>query len=112
MKKIEAIVKPFKLDPLKDALTELGVNGMTVTDVRGFGRTKGKPEVYRGSSYAVDFVPKLHLSVIVSEDQVRPVLDTILRTAWTGTLGDGKVFVTPVEEVFRIRTGERGDDAI
>ena len=112
MKKIEAIIKPFKLDEVKDALSEVGVQGMTVTEVKGFGRTGGKKEVYRGSSYVVDFVPKVKVEVVVTDDQVNAVLDAIERSAKTGRIGDGKIFVVPIEEVVRIRTGERGRDAI
>ena len=112
MKRIEAIIKPFKLDEVKDALAEVGVQGMTVTEVKGFGRTGGKKEVYRGSSYVVDFVPKVKVEVVVTDDQVNAVLDAIERSAKTGRIGDGKIFVIPVEEVVRIRTGERGRDAI
>ncbi len=112
MKKIEAIIKPFKLDPVKDALAEVGVQGMTVTEVRGFGRTGGKKEVYRGSAYVVDFVPKIKLEIIVADGLVHQVLDTIGKAARTGQIGDGKIFVSPVDEVIRIRTGEKGEDAI
>jgi len=112
MKKIEAIIKPFKLDEVKDALAEVGVQGMTVTEVKGFGRTGGKKEVYRGSAYVVDFVPKVKVEVVVTDEQVTAVLDAIERSARTGRIGDGKIFVIPIEEVVRIRTGERGRDAI
>jgi nitrogen regulatory protein P-II 1 len=112
MKKIEAIIKPFKLDEVKDALTEVGVQGMTVTEVKGFGRTGGKKEVYRGSAYVVDFVPKIKVEVVVPESLVPSVLDAIERTAKTGRIGDGKIFVSPVEEVIRIRTGERNEEAL
>jgi nitrogen regulatory protein P-II 1 len=112
MKKIEAIIKPFKLDEVKDALTEVGVQGMTVTEVKGFGRTGGKKEVYRGSAYVVDFVPKIKVEVVVPESLVASVLDAIERTARTGRIGDGKIFVTPVEEAVRIRTGERNEEAL
>lgn len=112
MKKIEAIIKPFKLDEVKDALTEIGVQGMTITEVKGFGRTGGKKEVYRGSAYVVDFVPKIKIEVVVAESIVASVLDAIERTARTGRIGDGKIFVTPVEEAIRIRTGERNEEAI
>ena len=112
MKKVEAIIKPFKLDEVKDALTEVGVQGMTVTEVKGFGRTGGKKEVYRGSAYVVDFVPKVKIEIIVKEDMVHQVLEAITKAAKTGRIGDGKIFVTPVDEVIRIRTGERGEDAI
>ena len=112
MKKVEAIIKPFKLDEVKEALSEIGVQGMTVTEVKGFGRTGGKKEVYRGSAYVVDFVPKVKLEIIVKDDQVDPVIEAIAAAAKTGRIGDGKIFVTPVEEAVRIRTGERGKEAI
>ncbi len=112
MKRIEAIIKPFKLDEVKDALAEVGVQGMTVTEVKGFGRTGGKKEVYRGSAYVVDFVPKVKVEVVVADEQVTAVIDAIERSARTGRIGDGKIFVIPIEEVVRIRTGERGRDAI
>jgi nitrogen regulatory protein P-II 1 len=112
MKKVEAIIKPFKLDEVKDALGEVGVKGMTVIEVKGFGRTGGKREVYRGSAYVVDFVPKVKLEVVVADDMVVAVLDAIEKAAKTGRIGDGKIFVTPIEEAVRIRTGERGEDAI
>jgi nitrogen regulatory protein P-II 1 len=112
MKKVEAIIKPFKLDEVKESLSEIGVHGMTVTEVKGFGRTGGKKEVYRGSAYVVDFVPKVKLEIIVPEDSVRQVVNTIVEAAKTGRIGDGKIFVTPVDEVIRIRTGETGEDAI
>src|SRR5215470_9971478 len=110
MKKIEAIIKPFKLDEVKDALAEVGIQGMTVTEVKGFGRTGGKKEVYRGSAYVVDFVPKVKLEVVVPDELVHDVLDAIEKSAKTGRIGDGKVFVVPVEEAVRIRTGERGKE--
>ncbi len=112
MKKIEAIVKPFKLDEVKNALTKIGVQGMTVTEVKGFGRQKGHTEVYRGAEYKIDFVPKSKIELIVPDELVAPVLETIERSAKTGKIGDGKIFLSPVEEVIRIRTGERGKDAI
>ena len=112
MKKIEAIIKPFKLDEVKDALAEVGVQGMTVTEVKGFGRTGGKKEVYRGSAYVVDFVPKVKIDVVVPDSLVQSAIDAIEKTARTGKIGDGKIFVTPVDEVIRIRTGETGEDAI
>jgi nitrogen regulatory protein P-II 1 len=112
VKKIEAIIKPFKLDEVKDALSEVGVQGMTVTEVKGFGRTGGKKEVYRGSAYVVDFVPKVKIDVVVPDSLVQSAIDAIEKTARTGKIGDGKIFVTPVEEAVRIRTGERGEDAI
>ncbi len=112
MKKVEAIIKPFKLDDVKDALGDVGVKGMTVTEVKGFGRTGGKREVYRGSAYVVDFVPKVKIDVVVADDLVVAVIEAIENSAKTGRIGDGKIFVSPVEEAVRIRTGERGDDAI
>lgn len=112
MKKIEAIVKPFKLDEVKDALAEVGIRGMTVTEVKGFGRTGGKREVYRGSSYVVDFVPKVKIEIVCADALVPQVLEAIERSAKTGRIGDGKIFVSPIEEAIRIRTGERGEDAI
>ena len=112
MKLITAIVKPFKGDDVKDALTEVGVQGMTVTEVKGFGRTGGKKEVYRGSAYVVDFVPKVKIEIVVEDDQVHDVLDAIEKAAKTGRIGDGKIFVSPIDEAVRIRTGERGKDAI
>ncbi|MBT8495435.1 MAG: P-II family nitrogen regulator [Deltaproteobacteria bacterium] len=112
MKKVEAIIKPFKLDEVKESLSEIGVHGMTVTEVKGFGRTGGKKEVYRGSAYVVDFVPKVKLEIIVAEENVRQVIAAITEAARTGRIGDGKIFVTPVDEVIRIRTGETGPDAI
>jgi len=112
MKKVEAIIKPFKLDEVKDALGEVGVQGMTVSEVKGFGRTGGKKEVYRGSAYVVDFVPKVKLEVVVGDSQVGQVIEAIEKAAKTGRIGDGKVFVLPIEEALRIRTGERGEDAV
>jgi len=112
LKKIEAIIKPFKLDEVKDALSEVGVQGMTVTEVKGFGRTGGKKEVYRGSAYVVDFVPKVKVEIVVPDGMVWDVINAVERAAKTGRIGDGKIFVTPVEEAVRIRTGERGEDAI
>jgi nitrogen regulatory protein P-II 1 len=112
MKKVEAIIKPFKLDEVKEALSEIGLHGMTVTEVKGFGRTGGKKEVYRGSAYVVDFVPKVKLEIIVTDDNLRQVVTTITEAARTGRIGDGKIFVTPIEDVIRIRTGETGEDAI
>lgn len=112
MKKVEAIIKPFKLDEVKDALGEIGIQGMTVSEVKGFGRTGGKKEVYRGSAYVVDFVPKVKLEVVVGDGQVGAVIEAVEKAAKTGRIGDGKVFVTAVEEAVRIRTGERGEDAV
>jgi nitrogen regulatory protein PII len=112
MKKIETIIKPFKLEEVKDALTKIGVQGMTITDVKGFGRQRGHTEVYRGAEYKIDFIPKSKIEVIVPDDLVNQVIETIERAAKTGKIGDGKIFLCPVEEVIRIRTGERGRDAI
>jgi nitrogen regulatory protein P-II 1 len=112
MKKIEAIIKPFKLDDVKEALTELGVVGMTVTEVRGFGRQKGHTELYRGSEYTIDFLPKVKIEVVVSDELVDKVVSTIAAAAKTGSIGDGKVFVMPMGEAIRIRTGEKGESAI
>lgn len=112
MKRVTAIIRPFKLDEVKDALAEVPIGGMTVTEVKGFGRTGGKKEVYRGSAYVVDFVPKVQIDVIVPDSQVDAVVEAVLKSAKTGRIGDGKVFVHPVEDVIRIRTGERGEEAI
>ena len=112
MKKIEAIIKPFKLDDVKEALTEIGVIGMTVMEVRGFGRQKGHTELYRGSEYTIDFLPKVKVEIVLPDQLVDKVVETIIAAAKTGSIGDGKVFVFPVEESVRIRTGERGEDAI
>lgn len=112
MKKIEAIIKPFKLDEVKDALSEVGVPGMTITEVKGFGRTSGKKEIYRGSAYIVDFVPKIKIEIVVPDTMVAAVVDAIERAAKTGRIGDGKILISPIEEVIRIRTGERGHDAL
>jgi nitrogen regulatory protein P-II 1 len=112
MKKIEAIIKPFKLDEVKEALAEVGVQGMTISEVKGFGRTGGKKEVYRGSAYVVDFIPKVRVDIVVPESLVSDVIDAIEKSAKTGRIGDGKIFVTPVETAVRIRTGERDEDAI
>jgi nitrogen regulatory protein P-II 1 len=112
MKKVEAIIKPFKLDEVKDALSEVGIQGMTVTEVKGFGRTGGKKEVYRGSAYVVDFVPKVKIEIVVADSQAQQVMDAIEKSAKTGRIGDGKIFVTTVEEAVRIRTGERAEEAI
>lgn len=112
MKKIEAIIKPFKLDDVKDALNHLGVKGMTITEVKGYGRQKGHKEIYRGAEYVIDFIPKVKLELIVSSDQVQEIVEVIRKAALTGKIGDGKIFVLPVEEVIRVRTGETGEDAI
>jgi len=112
MKKIEAIIKPFKLDEVKTALKEIDIQGMTVTEVKGFGRTGGKSEIYRGSAYVVDFVPKIKVEIVVPDNMVQQVMDAILVSAKTGRIGDGKIFVVAVEEAVRIRTGEKGEGAI
>ena len=112
MKKVEAVIRHFKLEEVKDALTEIGVQGMTVSEVRGFGRQKGHKELYRGAEYTVDFLPKAKMEVIVPDDQVKAVVDTILESARTGQIGDGKIFVLPIEDIIRIRTGEAGDTAL
>jgi len=112
MKKIEAIIKPFKLDDVKDALNGIGINGMTVTEVKGFGRQRGHKEIYRGAEYQTDFLPKIKLEVVVDDTLVDKVIDTIAEKANTGKIGDGKIFVLPLEEAIRIRTGERGNDAV
>lgn len=112
MKKVEAIIKPFKLDEVKEGLNAVGLTGLTVSEVKGFGRQKGHTELYRGAEYVVDFLPKVKLEIIVGEDQVATVVETIQDAAKTGRIGDGKIFVNSVEEVIRIRTGERGDDAL
>ena len=112
MKKIEAIIKPFKLDEVKEALHEVGIKGITVTEAKGFGRQKGHTELYRGAEYVVDFLPKVKLDIIVSDELVSQVVEAIQRAAKTGRIGDGKIFVLPIEDVVRIRTGERGGDAI
>jgi len=112
MRKIEAIIKPFKLDDVKEALTEIGVHGMTVSEVKGFGRQRGHTEIYRGAEYRVDFVPKLKLEVVVDSELVPEVVKVIEQKAKTGSIGDGKIFVSALDEVVRIRTGERGKDAV
>ncbi len=112
MKKIEAIVKPFKLEEVKEALNGLGIQGMTVSEVKGFGRQKGHTELYRGAEYIVDFLPKVKIEVVVKDELVPKVIEAIARTARTGRIGDGKIFVLPVEDVIRIRTGEAGEEAI
>jgi nitrogen regulatory protein P-II 1 len=112
MKRIEAIIRPFKLDEVKDALAEVAISGMTVTEVKGFGRTGGKKEVYRGSAYVVDFVPKVKIDIVVADAQVESAIDAIRKSAETGRIGDGKIFVSTIDEAIRIRTGERGEDAI
>ena len=112
VKKIEAIIKPFKLDEVKEALHEIGVSGITVTEAKGFGRQKGHTELYRGAEYVVDFLPKVKLEVVVSDDQAERVVEAIAAAAQTGRIGDGKIFVTAIESALRIRTGETNDDAI
>jgi nitrogen regulatory protein PII len=112
MKQIEAIIKPFKLDEVKEALTKAGIQGMTVEEVKGFGRQKGHTELYRGAEYSVDFLPKVKIQILVPDDKVVRVVEAIETSARTGKIGDGKIFITPVEEVIRIRTGEKGPDAI
>ena len=112
MKRIDAIIKPFKLDEVKDRLAAVGVQGITVNEVKGFGRQKGHTELYRGAEYVVDFLPKVQISVLVPDDRVAAILDAIVEGARTGRIGDGKIFITPVDEVIRIRTGERGPAAI
>lgn len=112
MKKIEAVIKPFKLDDVKEKLMETGVKGMTVSEVRGFGRQKGPDEITRGVEYVVDFLPKIRIEVVTSDDQVAEVVEAIRQAAYTGKIGDGKIFVIPVEECFRIRTGEQGEMAL
>ena len=112
MKKIDAIIKPFKLDEVKEALNDIGIQGITVSEVKGFGRQKGHTELYRGAEYVVDFIPKIKLEIIVADDLVQKVVEAIEKTAKTGRIGDGKIFVTPVEAVVRIRTGETGEDAL
>jgi nitrogen regulatory protein P-II 1 len=112
MKKIEAIIKPFKLDEVKEALSRVGVDGLTVSEVKGFGRQKGHTELYRGAEYVVDFLPKIKLEIVVTADVVEKVVEAIIAAANTGKIGDGKIFVLPLEEAIRIRTGERGSEAV
>jgi len=112
MKKIEAVIKPFKLDEVREALSEIGVTGMTVTEVKGFGRQKGHTELYRGAEYVVDFLPKIKLELVVADAQVDMAIEAIIIAARTGKIGDGKIFVTAVEQVVRIRTGETGEEAV
>ena len=112
MKKIEAIIKPFKLDEVKEALQELGIQGLSVIEVKGFGRQKGHTELYRGAEYVVDFLPKIKMEIIVGDNQVEDVINTIMQAAQTGRIGDGKIFVTDIEEAYRIRTGEKGIKSI
>ncbi|MBI3143875.1 MAG: P-II family nitrogen regulator [Pseudogulbenkiania sp.] len=112
MKKIEAIIKPFKLDEVREALSEIGVTGLTVTEVKGFGRQKGHTELYRGAEYVVDFLPKVKLEIVIGDDLVERSIEVIINAARTGKIGDGKIFVMPVEQVIRIRTGETNEDAV
>ncbi len=112
MRKIECIIKPFKLDEVKEALASLGLQGMTVTEVKGFGRQKGHTELYRGAEYVVDFLPKIKIEVVVSDDLVDKVVETVIQAAQTGRIGDGKIFVSPLDDVVRIRTGEHGPEAV
>ena len=112
MKKIEAIIKPFKMEDVKEALSEIGVEGMTVSEVKGFGRQKGHTEIYRGSEYTVDFLPKVKFEIVLPDDRVQRAVDAIVQSAKTGKIGDGKVFILPIEDAIRIRTEERGDSAI
>ncbi|ETR68634.1 MAG: nitrogen regulatory protein P-II [Candidatus Magnetoglobus multicellularis str. Araruama] len=112
MKKIEAIIKPFKLEEVKDALNALGIQGMTITEVKGYGRQKGHKEIYRGAEYMVDFIPKIKMEIIVADEMIDQAIDAIMNAAKTDTIGDGKIFVLPVEQTIRVRTGEKGADAI
>ncbi|MEE9523437.1 MAG: P-II family nitrogen regulator [Thermodesulfovibrionales bacterium] len=112
MKKIEAIIKPFKLDEVKDALNEIGIQGMTVTEVKGFGRQKGHTELYRGAEYVIDFIPKIKIDIVAADDIAEKVVETIQNAAKTGKIGDGKIFIYPVENIIRIRTGETGETAV
>jgi nitrogen regulatory protein P-II 1 len=112
MKKIEAIIKPFKLDEVKDALNEIGIQGMTVTEVKGFGRQKGHTELYRGAEYVIDFIPKIKIEIVTSDSLAQKVIETIEKVAKTGKIGDGKIFVYPIGDIIRIRTGERGEAAV
>ena len=112
MKKVEAIIKPFKLDDAREALSDIGVTGLTVSEVKGFGRQKGHTELYRGAEYVVDFLPKIKLEIVLAEDQVEACIEAITKAAQTGRIGDGKIFVTPIEQVIRIRTGEEGESAV
>ncbi|MFZ1388020.1 MAG: P-II family nitrogen regulator [Thiolinea sp.] len=112
MKMVQAIIKPFKLDDVREALTEIGVTGMTATEVKGFGRQKGHTELYRGAEYVVDFLPKIKLEIVINDEKVEAVIDAVLKAAQTGKIGDGKVFVMDIEQAIRIRTGEEGNDAV
>ncbi len=112
MKKIEAVIKPFKLDDVKEALNNVGIQGMTVSEVKGYGRQKGHTEIYRGAEYAVDFIPKLKIEIVIPADRCEEVIEIMRKSAFTGKIGDGKIFISPIEEVVRVRTGERGFDAL
>ncbi len=112
MKKVEAIIRPFRIDDVREALAEIGIKGMTLTEVKGYGRQKGHTELYRGSEYQIDFLPKIKIEVIVSDSVAEKVIDTIMKAARTGQVGDGKIFVSPVDDVVRVRTGESGEDAL
>lgn len=112
MKKIEAIIKPFKLDDVKEALNEIGIQGMTISEVKGYGRQKGHKEIYRGAEYVVDFIPKIKIDIIIASEMADQVVDVIQRAANTGKIGDGKIFVSPIDQVVRVRTGEKGKDAV
>ena len=112
MKKIEAVIKPFKLDEVREALSEIGVNGLTVTEVKGFGRQKGHTELYRGAEYVVDFLPKIKIELVLTDEMVEPAMEAIIKAAHTGKIGDGKIFVSSIEQVVRIRTGETGESAV
>ncbi|CAN4274477.1 GlnK Nitrogen regulatory protein PII [Methylophilaceae bacterium] len=112
MKKIEAIIKPFKLDEVRESLSEIGVNGLTVTEVKGFGRQKGHTELYRGAEYVVDFLPKIKIELVVTDEMVESAMDAIIKAAHTGKIGDGKIFVSSIDQVIRIRTGETGESAV
>jgi nitrogen regulatory protein P-II 1 len=112
MKKIEAIIQPFRLEPVKEALHAIAIQGMTVTEVKGFGRQKGLKEIYRGMEYQVDFIPKVKIEIVIPDDRVKEVTETIINSARTGRIGDGKIFIYPIGEIIRIRTGETGDEAV
>jgi len=112
MKKIEAVIKPFKLDDVKEALNDIGIHGMTVSEVKGYGRQKGHTEIYRGAEYAVDFIPKLKIEIVLEDDRLAEVIEVIQKSASTGKIGDGKIFILPVDEAIRVRTGEKGPDAL
>ncbi len=112
MKKIEAVIKPFKLDDVKEALNDVGIQGMTVSEVKGYGRQKGHTEIYRGAEYAVDFIPKVKVEIVVPSDRCEEVVEIVRKSAYTGKIGDGKIFVVPVDDAIRVRTGERGADAL